>query len=50
MRPWKLTLLVAAWPATDSTPRVTVRLHAGLWLFFFVCATHLPLTLRPPTR
>ena len=37
------------WPAKESVPRVTVRLHEGLWRFFLVWATHLPLTLRPPT-
>src|SRR5277367_5742987 len=49
MRPWKTELLVPAWPAKESVPRVTVRLQARWWRFFFVCTTHLPLTLRPPT-
>ena len=49
MRPWNETLFVPPWPVKDSVPRVTVRLQEGLLRFFLVWATHLPLTLRPPT-
>ena len=50
MRPWKATLFVPLWPMNDKVPAATVRLQPGLRRFFLVCATHLPLILRPLTR
>lgn len=50
MRPSKATLLVPACALKESAPAVVVRSQPALWLFLFVCAAHLPRTLRPATR
>src|SRR4051812_44566247 len=44
-QPLKRTVLSPAWPAKASEARGSV--HRGLTLLRLLCATHLPLTLRP---
>ena len=47
MRPSKGTWFCPACAADVSIPRRTARLHRLSLLFFFVCARHVPRTLRP---